>query len=154
MDARDRDILDALRADARLSYRRLGEQVGLSANAAADRVRRMVASGVIQGFATLVDESAAPDARLDLLIDVRLRPGIDPDDFEGALALLPWISEALHVTGTWDYQLRARLPDTARLDVLVRTLKRETGADATQTRLVLGAAKGDRSQPGSRPRRT
>lgn len=59
MDRRDRDILDALRADARLSYRSLGAQVGLSANAAADRVRRLVATGVIRGFVTLIDESRA-----------------------------------------------------------------------------------------------
>lgn len=119
------------------SYRSLGAQVGLSANAAADRVRRLVATGVIRGFATLVDESASPDARLDLLVDVRLRPDTEPAAFEAALARMRWVAEAIHVTGVWDYQLRVRLPDAARLDELIRALKRETGAETTQTRLIL-----------------
>jgi Lrp/AsnC family leucine-responsive transcriptional regulator len=137
MDNRDRDILDALRSDARLPYRTLGARVGLSANAAADRVRRLVATGVIRGFVTLVDESADPDARLNLLIDIRLRPDTDHAAFEAAVTRLRWIVEAIHITGAWDYQLRVRLPDTARLDELVRALKRETGAETTQSRLVL-----------------
>jgi Lrp/AsnC family leucine-responsive transcriptional regulator len=120
-----------------LSYRSLGAQVGLSANAAADRVRRLIATGVIRGFATLIDETADPDARLDLIVDVRLRSDTDPTGFEAALAPMRWITEAIHVTGIWDYQLRVRLPDTPRLDELVRTLKREMGAETTQTRLVL-----------------
>jgi Lrp/AsnC family leucine-responsive transcriptional regulator len=137
VDARDRDILDALRSDARLSYRSLGAQVGLSANAAADRVRRLLVTGVIREFKTVIDETADPDARLDLIVDVRLRSDADPTAFENALPRMRWITEAIHVTGVWDYQLRVRLPDTARLDELVRTLKRETGAETTQTRLVL-----------------
>jgi Lrp/AsnC family leucine-responsive transcriptional regulator len=137
MDSKDRDILDVLRSDARSSYRSLGARAGLSANAAADRVRRLVDTGVIRGFVTLVDDSAHPDARLDLLVDVRLRPDTDPDDFETSLARLRWVREAIHVTGAWDYQLRVRLPDAARLDELVRALKRESGAEITQSRLVL-----------------
>ncbi len=85
----------------------------------------------------MVDESASPDARLDLLVDVRLRSDTEPGAFEAALTQMCWITEAIHVTGVWDYQLRVRLPDTARLDELVRALKRESGAETTQTRLVL-----------------
>lgn len=137
MDAIDRDILDALRSDARLPYRALGARVGPSANAAADRVRRLVATGVIQGFVTSIDE-AGGDSRLDLLVDVRLRPDTDSEAFEATLRGLRWLDEALHVTGPWDYQLRVRVPDAARIDEVVRVLKREAGAEATQTRLVLG----------------
>jgi Lrp/AsnC family leucine-responsive transcriptional regulator len=43
----------------------------------------------------------------------------------------------VHVTGAWDYQLRVRVPDAARIDELVRMLKRDAGAEATATRLVL-----------------
>lgn len=81
--------------------------------------------------------SPAPVGRLDLLVDLRLRSDTDPAVFEAALARMRWITEAIHVTGAWDYQLRVRLPDAARLDKLVRALKRETGAESTQTRMVL-----------------
>ncbi|HEX5532744.1 MAG TPA: Lrp/AsnC family transcriptional regulator [Actinomycetales bacterium] len=149
MDAVDREILSILREDARAPYRSLGAAVGLSANAAADRVRRLVKQGVIQGFVALVDETAAGAAggsagserRLDLLVDVRLRSETDPTAFETRLMQLPSVVEAVHVTGVWDYQLRVRVPDPAHIDELSRLLKREAGAEQTQTRLVLRSVK-------------
>lgn len=140
MDQLDRDILDILRRDARASYRSLGAAVGLSANAAADRVRRLVTTGVIRGFVTVVDEAARPGSQLDLLVDARLRPGVDGSAFEAALVRLPGIVEAVRVTGAWDYQLRVRVPDAAHVDELIRRLKRDAGAEQTQTRLVLRTA--------------
>lgn len=44
MDRLDREILGILQEDARISYRDLGVRVGLSANAAADRVRGCAAT--------------------------------------------------------------------------------------------------------------
>ena len=55
LDPTDSEILRLLREDGRLSWRDLGAQVGLSANAAADRVRRLRQAGVITGFTALVD---------------------------------------------------------------------------------------------------
>jgi len=43
-------ILEALQADARLSFSELGRQVGLSAPAAGERVRRMEDAGIIAGY--------------------------------------------------------------------------------------------------------
>src|SRR5881397_864757 len=43
-------ILDALQADSRLSFRELGRRVGLSAPAAAERVRRLEDAGIITGY--------------------------------------------------------------------------------------------------------
>ena len=55
--------------DARLSYRDLGARVGLSANAAADRVRRLRRDGMITGFTATIDPGAA-GRRLHALIEV------------------------------------------------------------------------------------
>ena len=139
VDATDREILSLLRQDARISYRDLAAHVGLSANATADRVRRLRADGVIRAFVAVVDERADPDARLDLLVDARLRPDTDPASLEATLSAHPAVVEALHVTGAWDYQLRVRVPGAGHVDALVRWLKRDGGVEATQTRLVLGS---------------
>lgn len=48
MDQIDREILRLLSRDGRLSFRELGESVHLSANAVAERFRRLQASGVIR----------------------------------------------------------------------------------------------------------
>jgi Lrp/AsnC family leucine-responsive transcriptional regulator len=134
MDAIDREIVRIVQHDARVSYRDLGRAAGLSPNAAADRLRRLLRSGVLRILA-VVDPGA--DARLRVLIDVQLRPDQSDDGFEAALADLPVITEANHVTGTFDYLLRADLPDAAALDRLLRELKRRAGVAATSTRVIL-----------------
>ncbi|MGW6918563.1 Lrp/AsnC family transcriptional regulator [Kitasatospora sp. NPDC054939] len=141
MDDLDREILGELRADARISYRDLGARIGLSANATADRVRRLVRSGVIRGFTALVDPQAdAGRPGLTVFIDVRLRPETDSDTFESVALRLPGVFEAAHVTGEYDYLLRARANDAAGLDQLLRRLKHEAGVAHSSTRLALRIA--------------
>ena len=60
LDRIDSEILAILRDDARIPYQTLGDRVHLSANAAAERVRRLVRSGVIRRFTVDV----AADARV------------------------------------------------------------------------------------------
>ena len=50
IDAVDSEILSVLKQDARIPWQMLGERVGLSANAAADRVRRLLRRKVISRF--------------------------------------------------------------------------------------------------------
>jgi Lrp/AsnC family leucine-responsive transcriptional regulator len=136
MDAVDSEILRLIRADGRISWRDLGAAVGLSANAAADRVRRLRRAGVVTGFAALVDP-AAGGRRLEALVGVTLAPGTDSDDFATAAAKLEPVTEVLHLAGAPDYQLRVSCHDTAELDALLRTLRLRLGAADTETKIVL-----------------
>ena len=136
MDSTDSEILKLLRDDGRLSWRDLGAAVGLSANAAADRVRRMRRVGVITGFAALVDP-AAGGRRLEALVGVVLGPGTDSDEFAVAAAALEPVTEVLHLAGAPDYQLRVACRDTAELDQLLRALRLGLGAADTETKIVL-----------------
>ncbi|WP_449386222.1 Lrp/AsnC family transcriptional regulator [Cellulomonas soli] len=63
MDDIDRTILRELTTDARLPFRELGRRVGLSANAAAARVRALQRDGTIRGFTLVTARPAAPAAR-------------------------------------------------------------------------------------------
>jgi Lrp/AsnC family leucine-responsive transcriptional regulator len=136
LDPIDSEILRLLREDGRLSWRDLGAAVGLSANAAADRVRRLRRAGVITGFAALVDP-AAGGRRLEALVGVTLAKGTDSDQFAIAAARLEPVTEVLHLSGEPDYQLRVACVDTAELDALLRTLRNRLGAIDTETTVVL-----------------
>ena len=136
MDAVDSEILRLLRENGRLSWRDLGASVGLSANAAADRVRRLRRAGVITGFVALVDP-AAGGRRLEALVGVTLSPGTDSDKFAIAAARLDAITEVLHLAGAPDYQLRVACADTAELDVLLRVLRLRLGVADTETKIIL-----------------
>ncbi|HKH18035.1 MAG TPA: Lrp/AsnC family transcriptional regulator [Solirubrobacteraceae bacterium] len=138
MDQTDSEILRLLRADGRISWRDLGAAVGLSANAAADRVRRLRQAGVITGFVALVDP-AAGGRHLAALVGVTLAPGTDSDEFATAAARLDSVTEVLHLTGAPDYQLRVACRDTAELDALLRILRLRLGAADTETTIILRA---------------
>src|SRR5919106_1680103 len=58
LDAFDRRILNALTGDARLTYAEIGQIVGLSAPAVHERVKRLKASGVLEGTTTRVDAAS------------------------------------------------------------------------------------------------
>jgi len=157
MDAIDDAILRELTSDARLPFRELGRRVGLSANAAAARVRRLVESGAIRGFTVLTGPApgaqvgraephgAAPRAALEVFIDVRLQPDVTFEEFATARAsgAFPEILDAVHVTGAYDYLVHAVVRDAVALDRLVRRLKRTAGVAQSLTRLALREPPGD-----------
>lgn len=136
LDPIDREILNLLTADARMSFRELGERVSLSANAAAERVRRLQARGVIAGYRVVLDPAAA-GRRLVALVDVRIASPDVADAFEQLAASLDAITDCAHVTGRFDYALRVATADPAALDTLIRTLKTKGGVVETDTRIAL-----------------
>jgi Lrp/AsnC family leucine-responsive transcriptional regulator len=139
MDDLDREILGRLVRNGRASYRELGAAVGLSANAAAERVRRLVRSGVVTGFTATVSPGA-DGRRLVALIDVRLAAAQEYERFEAAVARLEAVTDAEHLTGRFDYQVRVACRDTAELDRILRHFKRDGGVAETETRVVLRSA--------------
>ena len=136
LDTVDREILGILVRNARTSFRELGERVSLSANATAERVRRLRDSGVIAGFTAVVDP-AASGRTLVALIDVRLDGPAETSRFERLIESLDEVTDAAHVTGRFDYQLRVACRDVASLDSIIGELKRKGGVVETDTRLAL-----------------
>jgi len=138
MDAIDEAILRELTADARIPYSDLGSRVGLSPNAAANRVRRLVDNGTIRGFTIVTGPSSTLPAGLEVFVEVRMADGTTNEQFTAALAHgFPQVLDAVHVTGSYDYLLHAVVADPSALDQFVRRLKREAGAGQTFTRLAL-----------------
>ena len=74
IDERDRRILAALAANSRISYRELGDVANLSPNATAERVQRLIETGVIAKFSIDIP-ALAVGLSLQAFIDVRLQPG-------------------------------------------------------------------------------
>jgi Lrp/AsnC family leucine-responsive transcriptional regulator len=138
MDAVDDAIVKILSTDGRASFSEVGRRVGLSTNAAAARVRRLEATGVIVGYrAVLAEEAPAPGTGIETFIDVRLRPDHDSEQFLAWTRAERTIREAVHVTGPYDYLLHVVVADTGELDRLLRRMKATAGVGQTQTRLAL-----------------
>ena len=136
LDEIDTAILKALTDDGRMSFQALGDVVGLSPNAARDRVRALQGRGVITGFHAHVDIGRI-DRRLRALIDVRLRTPDHAEQFERLVRAHPGVEEAVHLTGPSDYVIRIACADPTELDDFIRSMKDEGGVRDTQTRLIL-----------------
>lgn len=136
LDRIDRTIIELLRSDARLSYKELGEQVGLSANTVAERVRRLLEHGVLQGFTARVNFDAI-DLGVQAYIDVKMLPNTTAEHFEAVVQTIPGVIEANLVTGSYDYLLRVACRDHADLMRLVEALRRQAGVQDTLSRVVL-----------------
>lgn len=132
-DRIDSEILAILREDARIPYQTLGDRVHLSANAAADRVRRLVRTGVIRRFTVDIDQSAL-GRDLEAVIDVR---AADVDRFRRGALTCPEVTSIAHVTGRTDFQVGVVCAGTAGLNALLQQFTREFGATETLTTVVL-----------------
>jgi Lrp/AsnC family leucine-responsive transcriptional regulator len=136
MDGIDREILKILVANGRASHVFVGDQVGLSANGVADRIRRLVSAGVITGVHAAVDPKALGRS-ITALVDIRLVPESTPEDLEQAASSLYGVEEIAFVTGRFDFQLRVACRDPEELDRLLRDLRANAGVAETETRIVL-----------------
>jgi len=133
IDQIDSDILIILRDDARIPYQTLGDRVHLSANAAADRVRRLMRRGVIRRFTIEVDQSRL-GRDLEAVIDVR---AADLEKFRRGALTCPEVTWLAHVTGRTDFQLHVHVAGTAGLNSLLQRFTTEFGAAETLTTVVL-----------------
>jgi Lrp/AsnC family leucine-responsive transcriptional regulator len=145
LDETDREILRHLGGAGRLSWQELGRRVNLSANATAERVKRLEQSGVISGYQAVVDPVALGRS-VEAVIMVRMIPGDDREDFEKLVSTDDAVLDVVHLTGPHDYIVRVRSKDTNELDDLLNQMKASAGVADTETRVVLR-----RLDPGGSP---
>ena len=139
LDRIDRRILAALQADGRLTNQALSERVALSPSACLARVRRLEQAGVIQGYHARLDPFRL-DVGLVLFAEVTLQAhGTDElARFDAAIAALPQVVEASHVSGAYDYLLKVVVEDIAEWTRIGEQLTaEEVGADRINTHVLL-----------------
>ena len=141
MDTIDMKAVERLQVMGRESWATLGVALGMTGPAAAERVRRLEADGVIRGYAALVDPDAV-GAGLTAFVSVTLeRPG-NRAAFLRRVSRLTAIQECHHVAGDYDYLLKVRCAGTADLDrILTDELKAVPGVVRTRTTVVLRTLK-------------
>ena len=118
MDAVDRSILQTLMHDGRATWADLAVELGLTAPAIAQRVRRMHDRGLIRGFAAL----AAPERLAPVTAFVRLSLTAPETDVPSLVSQTPHIQECHRVAGDYEYVLKLRCGSLQHLAELTRAL--------------------------------
>ncbi len=107
MDRIDRNILDLLAEDSRLTGEQLGERVGLSPSAAHRRVKALEESGAIVGYRARLSKAARGNPST-VFVQVTLTDQRQATmlGFEEAMSLTPQIAEAYLMSGQSDYLIK------------------------------------------------
>jgi Lrp/AsnC family leucine-responsive transcriptional regulator len=143
IDDRDRAILRELMRDGRLTNADLAERVHLSASACLRRVRLLEESGLIAGYAMMLDPAAAGlagAAFVFVTLDQQGRAALDR--FEAEVARHAEIIECYLLAGSADYLLRIAYRDAADFErIHTDILTRLPGVSRVQSTLALRTVK-------------
>lgn len=145
MESIDRQILELLSHDGRMSYTDLGRETGLSPSAAQQRVRRLESRGIITGYAAQI----APEAvgkMLTAFVAVRPFDPSAPDDIPERVDDIDSIVSCYSVAGDASYLLKVLAESPAQLEALLAEI-RAKGNCSTLTTLVLSIPFKDRPVP-------
>jgi len=134
----DARILAVLQRDGRRSYADLGAEVGMTGPSAHERVKKLEARGVIQGYTALVDPHSVG---LDILAFswITQAPGTTSTDLTDAFAAIPEIEECHHITGEADYLIKVRARDTRDLERVLRQVQATPHVFQTETDVVFSS---------------
>jgi Lrp/AsnC family transcriptional regulator, leucine-responsive regulatory protein len=131
----DAHILEVLQEDGRRSYADLGADVGLSGPSVHERVKKLEARGVIDGYGARVDPSAAG---FDVLAFtwITQAPGTIAVDLTPAFAGIPEIEACHHISGEADYLVKLRARDMEHLSSVVKQVQSVEHVFSTETDVV------------------
>lgn len=135
MDEIDRQIIAALRENARMSVSDIARRVGLSSAPVARRIERLETSGVIRGYVAIVDDASAGE--LDAFTEIRLKSGTEARDFEEIAKQVPEIQQYYTIAGDPDGLVRFRVRNVDHLQQVVNKIRKTPIVDGTKTLIVM-----------------
>lgn len=147
LDDKDWIIIQLVQSDARTSFAEIGRRAGLSAPAAAERLRRLEDAGVIRGYHAKIN----PDhLGLSLLAIIEMRVNrADYQRFQKAILKVAWVLECYHIAGRSSFYLKVGVPDAAGLELLIGHLS-QFGETATSMILSTVLDRREFNREGSR----
>lgn len=143
LDAIDRRLLVCLQENGRLSATELAARVGLTVSPCLRRLKNLERSGVIRGYAALVDQERV-GLPVSVFVSIKLERQREEalETFEEAVRRCPEVMECYLMTGTRDYLLRVVVEDLSAYErFLKQTLTRVEGVASIESSFALAQVK-------------
>ncbi|MEO8029520.1 MAG: Lrp/AsnC family transcriptional regulator [Gemmatimonadota bacterium] len=141
IDAVDAKIIAILQANGRETNAEIARRVDMAASAVLERIRKLEARGVIQGYTARIDPKAV-DLGLLAFVFVRADERVGEESAGRQLAAIPEVLEVHHVAGEDCYLVKVRAEGP---EALGRILRERFGAighvRTTRTTIVLSSVK-------------
>jgi DNA-binding Lrp family transcriptional regulator len=143
LDEIDRDLLNHLQADARITNTELARRVNLSPPGLQKRIRKLEETGIISNYVTLVNrESVGYDMLCFVQVTLQRHEPTAVANFKIAVQVMPEVLECHHITGEYDYLLKITIRNRKHLETFIlETLTPVPGMDKIRTSLVLSEIK-------------
>ncbi|WP_103029290.1 Lrp/AsnC family transcriptional regulator [Salinibacter altiplanensis] len=146
IDEIDAKILELLQRDGRMQRSDVAEEVNLSISAVSERMRKLEARDVIEGYRAVVDAK-----RLRLDITAFIRVSVDGSEhypnFVGQVEEMEQVLELHSITGDGSHLMKVRTADTTALEGFLSDIQAISGVSKTTTSIVLSTFEEERTVP-------
>lgn len=119
IDSTDRALLQRLQDDARVPNAEMARDLGMAASAVHQRVKKLEARGVIEGYGARLDASQVERGLLAFVFLSTAEP-LGRFPVAEALAAMPEVLEVHDIAGEDCYLIKVRVADTDALHTLLR----------------------------------
>lgn len=114
LDKFDRQIIQILKKDAKISHHEIAEQIGLSTSSCQRRVKALEDANVILGYQAIINKAALDEA-FGVMVAIILtnHQQSTMNQFLEETSHYPQIKQVHHIAGEYDYLIEVRTPDIA-----------------------------------------
>ena len=136
LDGIDLQILGLLQQNCKLSWGKIGEEVGLSAPSVIERVKKLEENGTIRSYQAILDGRTL-GLDVTAFIGVLIAQPTSIQVVEQRVTVLDGVLESHHVTGDYTLLVKVKTKNTQSLEELIRQLRSIEGVARTVTMVVL-----------------
>ena len=141
LDAIDRQILQELQDDGRITNVELARRVGISAPPCLRRVRALEQAGYIKGYRALLDEKLLVEVTVFAMVHLTSQADADLKAFEDFVRAQPLVRECWMLSGEIDFILKCVAPDLKTFQAFVAELTAAPHVRNVKTSLTLHNSK-------------
>lgn len=139
MDDVDRNLISALRHDARASVSDLALTLGVSRTTVRARIDRLMARGDIVGFSVVLKEDVQTDPIRGMMM-IRIE-GRGADRIKRQLIGMPSVRAVHSTNGRWDLIVELGTDTLANFDEVLNQIRKLDGVSGSETNLLLATRK-------------
>ncbi|MDG1541309.1 MAG: Lrp/AsnC family transcriptional regulator [Candidatus Thalassarchaeaceae archaeon] len=139
LDETDKQLIEALQGDGRLSMRALADMVGVALGTVSNRLGKLEENGVITGYTVTLDADKV-GWEMSVVVGLRIVKG-ELLPVQRLIADDPRVFAVYDVTGEMDSLVFARVSDRDDLDDFTKTVLSTEGVERSTTMVVLNTVK-------------
>lgn len=133
IDSTDSKIIGFLKKDSRMSYTKIGKEIGITEGAVRKRVQGLVESDVIKKFTIDVEEKG----KVRTLLLVKLDTKIPNPQVAKSILPLKCVDRVYEIAGEYDLVVHLSASNINDLNVSVDEVRAVRGIEGTNTVLIL-----------------